>query len=162
MNLTVNQAVWLAAAMMTYERFKNNEVKSMADIALVQADIQKRAQSLTNNNVDSARISQHFNGDHQSNTQNYFRTMNENNRRLSYPGEFNGEKERPDLNIQDSLTLSSGKTISVEQLVNFVETEYLAFFHNIDSAEVVPAIDFKKILTHLVLMQITIIKTLIN
>lgn len=44
--LTVNQAVWLAAAMMTNELFKNNEVKSRADIALVQGDIQKRAQSL--------------------------------------------------------------------------------------------------------------------
>ena len=42
MNLTVNQAVWLAAAMMTYERFKKNKVKSMEDIALVQVDIQKR------------------------------------------------------------------------------------------------------------------------
>lgn len=36
MNLTVNQAIWLAAVMITYERFKNNQVKSMADIALVQ------------------------------------------------------------------------------------------------------------------------------
>ncbi|WP_375199709.1 hypothetical protein [Bacillus sp. RS11] len=34
MNLTVNHTVWLAAAMMTYERFKNNEVKSIDDIAL--------------------------------------------------------------------------------------------------------------------------------
>ncbi|MGE8000250.1 hypothetical protein ACQKOF_16495 [Lysinibacillus sp. NPDC093190] len=77
MNLTVNQAVWLGAAMITYERFKNNEVKSIDDIALVQTGIRKRAQSLTVNNVDSARISQHFNADHQSNTQNYFRTMKE-------------------------------------------------------------------------------------
>lgn len=89
MNLTVNQAVWLAAAMMTYERFKNNQVKLMADITLVQADIQKRARSLTDNNEEGASISLHFNADHPSNTQNYFRTMNENNRMLSFPGEFN-------------------------------------------------------------------------
>ncbi|WP_369381534.1 AAA family ATPase [Lysinibacillus fusiformis] len=149
MNLTVNQAVWLGAAMITYEQFKNNEEKSVDDIALVQADIRERAQSLTDNNVDSARISQHFNADHQSNNQNYFRVINGNKRRLSYPGEFNGEKERPDLNFQDSLTLSSGEKISVEQLVNFVETEYLAFFVNKELAVFVPEIDFKKIITHI-------------
>lgn len=41
LNLTVNQAVWLVAAMMTYERFKNKEVKSIDDIALVQTDIRE-------------------------------------------------------------------------------------------------------------------------
>lgn len=149
MNLTVNQAVWLAAAMMTYERFKNDQVKSMSDIGLVQADIQKRAQILTDSNVESARISQHFNGDHVNKLHNFFRQINEKNRRLSYPGEFNGEKERPDLNIQDLLTLSSGEEISVDQLINFVETEYRAFFDNKESAIIVPKIDFKKIITHL-------------
>lgn len=149
MNLTVNQAVWLAAAAMTYERFKNNEVKSIDDIALVQTDIRERAQSLTDNNVDGARISQHFNGDHVNKLHNFFRQINEKNRRLSYPGEFNGEKERPDLNFQDSLTLSSGEKISVEQLVNFVETEYRAFFDNKESVMLDDEIDFKKIITHL-------------
>ncbi|MGG2056327.1 AAA family ATPase [Lysinibacillus pakistanensis] len=149
MNLTVNQAVWLAAAMMTYERFKNNEVKSIDDIALVQTDIRKRAQSLTDNNVDSARISQHFNADHQSNTQNYFRTMKENNRRLSYPGECEGVKERPDLNLQDSLFLSSGEEIKVDQLVSFIETEYRTFIENKQPALSSLEIDFEKIITHL-------------
>jgi len=149
MNLTVNQAVWLAAAMMTYERFKNNQVKSMADIALVQADIQKRARSLTDNNVEGARISQHFNADHQSNTQNYFRTMNENNRRLSYPGEYEGIKERPDLNLQDSLFLSSGEEIKVDQLVSFIETEYRTFIENKQTAVSSHKIDFEKVITHL-------------
>ncbi|MGE7942248.1 hypothetical protein ACQKNB_09185 [Lysinibacillus xylanilyticus] len=149
MNLSVNQAVWLAAAMMTYERFKNKEVKSIDDIALVQTDIRERAQSLTDNNVDSARISQHFNGDHVNKLHNFFRQINEKNRRLSYPGEFNGEKERPDLNFQESLTLSSGEKITVDQLVNFVETDYLSFFDNKESAVIVPEIDFNKIIAHL-------------
>lgn len=64
------------------------------------------------NNVDSARISQHFNGDHVNKLHNFFRQIKEKNRRLSYPG---GEKESPDLNFQDSLPLSSGGKISVEQ-----------------------------------------------
>ena len=149
MNLTVNQAVWIAAAMMTYERFKNYQVKSMSDIGLVQADIKKRAQSLTVSNVEGARISQHFNGDHENKIYNFFRQINEKNRRLSYPGEFNGEKERPGLNFQDSLTLSNGEEISVDQLVYFVETEYRAFFDNKETSIVVPIIDFKKIITHL-------------
>ncbi|MEK4713571.1 McrB family protein [Sporosarcina sp. FSL K6-5500] len=149
MNLTVNQAVWLAAAMMTYERFNKNQVKSMADIALVQTDIKNRAQSLTDSNVENARISQHFNGDHVNKTNNFFRQINEKNRRLCYPGEFNGEKERPDLNVQDSLTLSSGEQITVDQLVDFVETDYRAFFDNKESDTFVPEIDFKKIITHL-------------
>lgn len=50
---------------------------------------------------------------------------------------------------EDSLTLSSGKKISVEQLVNFVETEYRAFFDNKESVMLADEIDFKKIITHL-------------
>lgn len=149
MNLTVNQAVWLAAAMMTYEKFKNKQINSIADIGLLQADIQKRAQSLTDNNVESARISQHFNADHQNNTQNYFRTMNGNNRRLSYPGEFGRVKERPDLNLLDSLTLSNGEQITVNQLLDFVESAYLIFIKNNLMPELTVDIDFKKIISHL-------------
>lgn len=37
----------------------------------------------------------------------------------------------------------------MDQLINFVETEYRAFFDNKESAIIVPKIDFKKIITHL-------------
>ena len=75
--------------------------------------------------------------------------MNENNRKLSYPGEFKKLKERPELNLQDSLILSSGNQITVEQLVNFLETEYRSFFDNKESAVVFTEIDFQKIIMHL-------------
>jgi len=56
---------------------------------------------------------------------------------------------RPDLNIQDSLTLTSGEEIKIDQLINFIETEYRAFFDNKEPAVFVPGIDFEKIITHL-------------
>lgn len=61
--------------------------------------ILERAQSLTDNNVDGARISQYLNGDHVNKLHNFFRQINEKNRRLSFPGEFNGEKERRFIDI---------------------------------------------------------------
>ena len=86
MNLNVNQAVWVAAAMMTYERIIHNHARTLDEIALVQADIQKRAQQLASDHVDGTRISQHFNADHPNKTYNYLRQINATKRRISYIG----------------------------------------------------------------------------
>lgn len=149
MDLTVKQAVWLAAALMTYERFKDGEVKTLEDLAFLQVDIQKRAQSLTTNNVEAARISQHFNADHPNSTQNFFKNVNKNKRRLSYHGEFNESKERPEVNGEDVLKLANGEEIVVEKLIHFHETEYFAFFNEEEASVSIKEIDFKKIITHL-------------
>ncbi|MEK6189411.1 MAG: AAA family ATPase [Carnobacterium alterfunditum] len=149
MDLSVKQAVWLAAALMTYERFKNGEVKTLEDLAFFQVDIQKRAQSLTPTNVESARISHHFNADHPNSTQNFFKNVNKNKRRLCYHGELNELKERPELDGHGVLKLATGEEIVVEELIHFLETEYVAFFNDKESITLSNEIDFQKIIVHL-------------
>ncbi|WP_404335113.1 AAA family ATPase [Planococcus rifietoensis] len=149
MDFTVNQAVWLAAALMTYERIKKGKVKTLEELAFFQVDIQKRAQSLTANNVEAARISQHFNADHPKNTQNFFKNVSKNKRRLSYHGEFNELKERPEFDRQSVLKLATGEEIVVEELIHFLETEYLAFFNDKERIALPKEIDFQKIILHL-------------
>lgn len=149
LNLNVNQAVWVAAAMMTYERIKLNHATTIDEIALVQADIQKRAQKLTSDNVDSARISQHFNADHPDRIHNYLRRINVNQRRISYIGEFKGVKEYPKLQLQDHVTLANGKDILLSELIQFVGTEYRLFIENKSFKDGDYEIDFNKIITHL-------------
>ncbi|WP_019414641.1 hypothetical protein [Paenisporosarcina sp. TG20] len=57
MNYGVIESVWLATAIMTYEKLCIGENPTVIQMYFKQSDIQKRAQSLTTNNVNSARIS---------------------------------------------------------------------------------------------------------
>ena len=58
MDLSVTTAIWLATAELTYEKFQNNEVSSIDDIAFKQTLIQQRAAKYTKRKIDNARISQ--------------------------------------------------------------------------------------------------------
>lgn len=139
MNYEVHEAAWLATAVMTYEVYEKNPYFTRDDIAFKQADIQKRARFYTGKNVDSARISQWCNADHKENTYNYLRDVN-GKRRLTFPGEFNGEKEYPEIpeGTLIDLEIKIGEdegSILIEELMEFLSTEYASFFkisfHNI-------------------------------
>jgi hypothetical protein len=102
MNLSVPEAVWLATALLTYEKFKTGTVETLNEVAFKQAVIQKYAKKFTDKNVDNARISQWTNGDHDANTYNYLRNVG-GERRLTAPGEFDGDKEQPVLDPQSNV-----------------------------------------------------------
>lgn len=144
MNYEVYEAVWLATAVMTYEVYEKNPYFTIEDISFKQSDIQKRARFYTAKNVDSARISQWCNADHKENTYNYLRDVN-GKRRLTFPGEFNGEKEYPAITEGTLIDLEfkSGTeedSLVIEQLMEFISTEYAAIFK----------INFHNIVDHLV------------
>lgn len=150
MNLNVNQAVWVAVAVMTYELIKNDGATTTDEIALVQAEIQKRAQKLTSDNVESARISQHFNADHPKKIHNYLRQISGNKRRISYIGEFDGIKERPEFKAfqeQSFLTLVTGDKITIKELIDFHRNEYRLLFEKQQLTEA--EVNFIKIISHL-------------
>lgn len=147
MNLSVPEAVWLATALLTYEKFKTGTVETLNEVAFKQAVIQKYAKKYTDKNVDNARISQWTNGDHDANTYNYLRNVG-GERRLTAPGEFDGDKEHPLLDPQLSLKIElNGKTeqITIDVLNQFIIQEYAHFIN----AHLHPTVIFEKIIEHL-------------
>lgn len=93
----VFSAVWLAAAILTYQRFYYSEgLLTAQQLAFPQQEIQRMASKLCTKTVHSPRISQWCNGDHPNNTYNYLRKVGLQHRRITIPGEFQGAKEKPD------------------------------------------------------------------
>ncbi|MBB4826430.1 hypothetical protein HNO89_003690 [Sporosarcina luteola] len=147
MNLSVPNAVWLAAAVLTYEKYKAGGMITVSDIAFKQSVIQQYATRFTDKNVDSARISQWANGDHPANTYNYLRDV-DGERRLTAPGEFGGEKEQPSLNLAMLIDVQlNGLTeeITISELQTFITHEYAPFI----ASQAEEEIDFDKIIKHL-------------
>lgn len=147
MNLSVPEAVWLATALLTYEKFKNGKIENLNEVAFKQVVIQTYAKKFTDKNVDNARISQWTNGDHDANTYNYLRNVG-GDRRLTAPGEFNGHKEQPVLNPQLSLKVElNGITeqITIEELNQFIVQEYVHFING----HLHPKVNFEKVIEHL-------------
>jgi hypothetical protein len=123
----VPDSVWLATAIMAYETFYNSTNQTSDMMYFKQGDIQKKAQELCKQNVDNARISQWCNADHSNNTYNYLCTGDNSSRRLSFSGEFGGNKEAPDLNPDDLINTTLGAK-SIKEIKEFIANEYTSLF----------------------------------
>lgn len=120
---TVNQSIWIAAAILTYERYYNLKKPTKEDMKLSQNDIVKRAQELCEDEVRSSRVSKYCNGDHVNKSHNYLRDAGDSKRRITAPNEFNGKDERPELNLDSVVSTKKGDII-IQQLIKFLENEY--------------------------------------
>lgn len=125
----VPDSVWLATAIMAYETFYNSTNPTSEMMYFKQGDIQRKAQDLCKQNVDNARISQWCNADHVNNTYNYLRTGDNSSRRLSFQGEFDGNKETPDLNPEDEVHTTLGSKM-IKEIKEFIANEYTLLFTN--------------------------------
>lgn len=146
---TVPTSVWLATAILSYEKYYSVEKPMIEDMCFRQKDIQTKAQEHCAQSVDSARISQWCNADHENNTYNYLRFISGpggTERRLTAPGEFDYIKEYPDDLDKNERVSVGGKVISVEELMDFVNKEYKKL---IDSSSVTMEIDFEAIENYL-------------
>jgi hypothetical protein len=123
----VPESVWLATAIMAYDLYNKIDKPTKEMMYFVQADIQKKAQELCKQNADSARISQWCNADHNNHTHNYLRAGDGSKRRLTFPGEFDGEKEMPKLNEDDLVVTINGQK-SIKELKEFLSSEYADLF----------------------------------
>lgn len=128
-NLSVNDAVWVAAAVMSYEKYHKDGSRILPDFTFQQKTIVDRAQKYTKGTVDAARVSWWVCGDQTKHTKSYLgagEASGANKRRLSFPDEFNDGKSEP-TGLDMSLTISSslGDT-TLQQLYDFVHTEYAA------------------------------------
>lgn len=102
-------AIWLATAILTYQRFLNlrntQQEFTESTFAFKQIEIQCLASKLCTNKIHNARISQWCNADHLNNTYNYLRAVG-NLRRITIPGECNNELELPEnLLPQDTIII---------------------------------------------------------
>lgn len=136
----VHEAIWLAAAIMTLEVYEKNPNFTIEDISFRQSDIQRRAQFYTDKTVEHARVNQWNNADHPNHNYKYLRAVNKN-RRITYLGEMNGEKEHPKLDVYEMIPFEKNpeRTIAVKDLLKFLDREYKQIFF----------ISFEKIIEHL-------------
>ncbi len=130
----VSGSVWLATAVLTYQRAfdltRKNAPYPEVDFAFGQGTIRERADRVCSKRVHAARISQWTNADHPNSTYNYLRSVG-SKRRLTLPGECNGRKESPlDLCPQDALVLDDaerGVTLTFGEVMRWVRSEYPAY-----------------------------------
>lgn len=130
----VNEAVWIATALMAAERYGNC---TKEDMYFKQADIVHRAQTLTDGTVDPARVSWWLNADQEKHTHNYLRADSPTDptaRRLSMLDEF-PEKTHPEgLDMHDELESSTGE-FSMDDLFYFVREQYAPLFSEEDPVD---------------------------
>ncbi|WP_256336750.1 AAA family ATPase [Paenibacillus sp. OK060] len=123
----IKVSVWLAVVIMAYERYMSTHSPTKDMMYFKQSLIRQKAQTISSVKVDQAAISQWYNGNHNQSTYNYMCEEGAT-RRLSFHGEFNFEKERPDnLYLQDRVQVSN-EYKSIQELVGFVEGPYTALY----------------------------------
>lgn len=115
-------AVWLGAAVLTYNLCNKKEEWNLDDIYFVQADIVRAGVSIIGENIPATLASQQCSANTSYSVYNYL-TCSDKKRRISYNGEFNGQKERPIISKDIVISTEHGET-SVEELVTFIEEEY--------------------------------------
>ena len=118
-------AVWIAAAVLLYEKYYCNPGISSDDILLMQYEVQTRSQKVYGQDVNANTITQICNADERGHRFNYLRDIYKYYR-VSFPGEFDGERERPDPEEvdYDAYIYSILGYMKLSKLTDFIEHEY--------------------------------------
>lgn len=123
---SVNEAIWIATAVMAMEVYYQHDVVREKDYYFKQGDIVKRAQSLTNDKVDDSQVQKVCWVDKKKQGYNYLNggiAFGKSWKRLSVPNEF-PEKTYPEsLDMSEKIKMV-GKTITIEELFFFVKEQY--------------------------------------
>ena len=123
---TVIQAIWIATALMACETYEKRPNVKKQDMYFRNSDIVKRAQSLTEDKIDNARVSWWCCADAKQHTHNYLRGDNKDDeslRRLSCLNEFPTDTMPLGLDIDD-LFYMNGRKFTMENLILFVKEQY--------------------------------------
>lgn len=131
---TQEDAVWIAAAVLLYEKYYQNPGISADEILLMQYEIQTRAQKIFGQDTNVNTITQVCNADERGHHFNYLRDIYKYYR-VAFPGEFEGDRERPDPENFDynAYIYSIYGYMTLHQLLDFIEHEYA---HLVDEAYV--------------------------
>lgn len=144
---SVNDAVWIATALLAYEKHMIMPNAGRNDMYFKQADIVHRAQEIAEKNVDAARVSWWVNADNENATQNYLRADFEDNssvRRLAKMDEFEEKSYPADLDMKDVVAVGD-KEISLGDLFVFVKEDYPVLLEKCKASN----IDYRRILEYL-------------
>lgn len=124
----VNDAVWIATALLAYEAYITIPNACRKNMYFKQAAIVHKAQEIADGNVDAARVSWWVNADNEKSTQNYLREdLEEDNstRRLSKMDEFEEKTYPSGLDMTDILSVGE-EEITMGDLFGFVKENYPA------------------------------------
>lgn len=121
-NIKKVEAVWLGAAILTYDKCKKKIDWNLDDIHFVQADIVRAGENIIEENIPPTLASQQCSANTSYSVYNYL-VCNDKKRRISFDGEFGGQKEKPIIS-KDMIVSTEHGEISVEELMTFVEREY--------------------------------------
>lgn len=125
----VTGSVWLATALLTYERAARLDPDEApypeGRLAFVQTKIKRIAERICAKTVHNARISQWTNGDHEKSTYSYLREVGRR-RRLSKADEFEGHRVQPDSLLPDDAELFQGGPVELTygELCSWVANTY--------------------------------------
>lgn len=125
--VTVNDAIWIATALMAYEVIQDNADADLNDLYFKQSDIVKRANGIASGEVRSARPSKYCCADHPDHNNCYLRGdsgLDAKLRRLTVPGEVPGITYPISVDPDEVFTTRDGKTISFNKLLHFAKTRY--------------------------------------
>lgn len=135
---SVNDAVWIAAALLAAEQYTANPNATREDVFFKQSDIVKKAQSLITSKVDSARVSWWVNADNEKHTQNYLRAdslQDTTARRLSMMDEFPDKTYPKGLRMSDEFEIN-GLQITMEELFFFVKEQYPEVINKMQTVDI--------------------------
>lgn len=118
-------AVWVAAAVLLYEKYYQNPGISADEILLMQYEVQTRAQKVFGQDINVNTITQICNADERGHRFNYLRDIYKYYR-VAFPGEFEGDRERPDSENFDynAYIYSIYGYMTLQELLDFIEHEY--------------------------------------
>lgn len=145
------ESVWLAAAILTFEKYSEIENPSKEEMFFRQADIIKLASELHGSKVAEPLASTHAVGNSSAPQYNYLvggKGENEKKRRISCKNEFNGKKERPDLPLEMIVKTNNGDK-TVADIYDFVDNAYSQLFFSKDKEELLTTTRCKAILEYL-------------
>lgn len=116
-------AVWLAAALLLFEKYHLEHPSNIDDLLLMQYEIQQRAQKIYGQDIPVTVITDLCNSDSDRCQYHYLRDIYKYFR-ISYPNEFEGDKEKPETLDPTYCIMSHFGYITAQELYHFIETDY--------------------------------------
>lgn len=122
MDINKVNAIWLAAAVNTYEVCKRKTDWEISDVYFKQMKIVSNAKKIIKDEIPATMASQQCCAYTPYTVYKYL-VSNNKLRRISYSGEFYGDKERPEFDKEMNVSTSLGE-IKCEELYRFIDEEF--------------------------------------
>lgn len=121
--LEQSDAVWIASAVLLFEKYYLEHPSNIDDLLLMQYEIQQRAQKIYGQDVSITVITDTCNSDSDRCQYHYLRDIYKY-WRISYPNEFEGDREHPESLDPTYCVMSYFGYLTVQDLYHFIKTDY--------------------------------------